>query len=261
MSAADMQRMALLMHWHPRWHARLKSDDVPARVQLTNAERSMLLAVDPRAFRADDMRVPRMVTALAGELPVSVASVGLPTLFALFERDDVVDALMPQGRLVSVASTWLRSNGAWAADIELMMAQAARRQPSTHEVQTAHGVGGIVVDDNVWAHYQTARTALGNEPQVAIAAGFALPSLPSRPEGQQVGLCVVGAGTPSAHIGGCTLALATVLHHFSAGCSWSTAVQTLLAHGADDTAEAALLLRDWQDGGLVHCAVPVTASS
>jgi hypothetical protein len=248
-SHRHLQVAALLLHWHPRWRDRIAANDIRG-LPLSDEQRHQLLSVDQRAFRADDERIARMVTSLCAELPVAVAMVGVPTLFAMFTDDDVVAAVLPGGSLVDAAGAWLVSHGANAAPIELAIAQARRHliQPDKG-IGTAPGTHAVVVPSGTVARYVQARIALGEDVVAAIARGVRIAPWPESATAAEGVIITPGALGPQ--LATASISVAQLLHSLDTPCSAKQAIAYARDMGADHDEEAIDLLRELVLEGLL----------
>jgi hypothetical protein len=254
MSHRHVQAAAVLLHWHPIWRERLLHGDVPG-LPLTHTQRQQLAAIDARAFRADDDRVARVVTHLSAEFPVSVAMVGVPTLFALFQHDDVVAAVVPGGRLFEVTAKWLQRHGATTAALELATAQARRRRPKpARGWQTAAGVAVATVPVGTVARYTDAVTQLGPNPVTSIINGSRI-TPPSQTHDATEAVLITITNDVAA-IATCTHALAAILSFLVDDHSTSEACSEAQRLGADGQNEAMELLYELRSDGLLSHEPP-----
>lgn len=166
-----LQQAALLVHFDGVWRDRVLAHGV---LGLSDDERTLLAAVDARAFRADDERVARAVAGLVEEFPVAAATAGLPPLFALFRSDAFVDVVCGRLLLVEAAAVALGAPASIPARIELALAQA-RRKHTRHRPHNAWcaaaGVGVVDVPAGSLAAFSAARSELGVSPRESLAAG------------------------------------------------------------------------------------------
>jgi hypothetical protein len=220
--------------------------------ELSDAERKAFRAVDPRAFRADSERRLRAVVAIADELPLTIATVGLPAVYALFDDVDAFGAVV-RGRVpmaVQFAQCLVPLAGDMAR-IEGALARARRpRAPMAGRVGRGPGVEVTEVQDGALDHARLGREALGPDPVTAVCGGRRLSPLPHAPQRVWV---LVSHGPTGGELATCSAALGRLLDGCTEdGETEATFVARARTLGCDSDDEARELLGDLLGDGLLQ---------
>lgn len=244
MSARSLQDVVVCAH-----HGCAFVEAWLADAAITDAERRAFRAVDPRAFRADNERRHRAVTAIADELPVSIAIAGLPAVYALFDDEGGFGAVVRGRTAMAVQfAACLVPRAGDMARIEGAIARARRaRAPGPAGVVRAAGVEVVEVQPGSLEAHQAARAALGGDPVTEVCGGRRLPAPPEAPG--RVWLLVSHAPA-STTVATCSEALGRLLDGCGAEAddAFVARARTL---GCDTDDEARELLADLLADGLL----------
>jgi len=226
--------------------------------ELSDAEQKAFRAVDPRAFRADSERRLRAVVAIADELPLTIATVGLPAVYALFDDVEAFGAVV-RGRVpmaVQFAHCLVPLAGDMAR-IEGALARARRPRPPmagrigrTGCVGRGPGVEVTEVQDGALDHARQGREALGPDPVTAVCGGRRLTPLPHAP-GR--GWVLVSHGPNGGELATCSTALGQLLDGCAeVGETEAAFIARARTLGCDSDDEARELLADLLGDGLLQ---------
>lgn len=214
---------------------------------LSPAEQAMFRAVDRRAFAADADRRHRAVVAVAEELPVSIAIVGLPAVYALFDdRDGFLPVVQGAAPLTVQFARALEPVAGDAARIEGAVARARRRRGPGRGIGRAEGVEVARVAEGAPGRYEQARQALGVDVVTAVCGGQRLPALGAGDDA----FVLATRGANGVDLAGCSAALGALLS-LCEGLDPGTFISHARALGCDDDDEARALLVDLVADGLL----------
>jgi len=179
----SLQRVVVRMLVDPAFAKRVHSGEPLA--ELSPAERELLDAVDPRAFRTDRYRRSRLLQACIEEHLVAVAVLtdggrALDRADAFFGDPALHRCVQERDVLTLAFGRWLEGQVGPLARLDLAVAHARRRPlPRGTGLTLAGGCWPLAMPTATLAYWQQVRGALGPEPLAGLVGGTA--SLPPAP--------------------------------------------------------------------------------
>jgi hypothetical protein len=180
----ELQHVLVRMHVDDAFARAVLSAPHDARTtpELDERDRGHLARLDVRAFLTDPLRRSRLAHAVLLELPVTVATVGMPALFAFFAGTNrhFGAAVRGRGSMALMCAAFFDDEAPGVARIEGALAHARRRavhDPPPGTLVRARGVNSAQAPAGALAHYADARARLGDDVADAIARGVRIATL------------------------------------------------------------------------------------
>ncbi len=225
---------------------------------LTEAERSLLLQVDRRAWGTDRYRRSRGVQALLEEYPVTASILGVSAVDEFFSSPAFVAVLRDRGSLgLAFGDHVAKSPAGEVALLEQAAARArrdvARRVRSGPWVQTRPGVVPLETREPVLACFSSGRTQLGADPVQALVEQHLSLSAPE-PGGEPLFVLVECSREGEVQVGGSSPALHGLLVALSSPTSRPKALAHAREQGCAAGEDEELLVDLTAEGLLVETA-------
>lgn len=251
MSPVGLQRVVVRMLYDPAFAAQIYSD--APMLELSAADRAMLRAAPPAAFRTDPLRRARALTALLDEYAASAALAGLASLDAFFSSPSFHRAIQGRLSLALAFGAWVEHAAGPVARLERAIAATRRQQPPRPgpalRWATAPHLHPLTVPGNTLAAYQILRARLGPDPARALAERP--PRVHDLPAPQGVEHLLIERGeSGEIGVGGCDEALAELLRAAMGGRAPEWLLAEAIRLGAEP-GEAPDLLRGLLDDRLL----------
>jgi len=177
--------------------------------ELTDAERGLLLASDPRAYRTDPYRRSRLLQALIEEFPCATALVSrggraLDRVDAFLSSPDFHQAVQGRRSVALAWGCWLGVRAPGVAALEHAVARARRwRRPRGPGLALATGVQPVALQVGALARWQHLSARLGPEPLAALVGGAVdLGSPPPLADGHEHWVVVCSPDGQTGLVGG-----------------------------------------------------------
>ena len=140
---------------------------------LTEAERALLLQVDPRGWSTDRFRRSRGVHALLDEYPVTAAILGIAAVDAFFSSAAFARCLSTRGSMaLDFGPFAIGHGGGEITRLELALARARRQERAAGPGLCCRpGVEALTVSAAAHAAWLRIRAELGPDPVAALVAG------------------------------------------------------------------------------------------
>jgi len=212
-----LQRVVVRMLVDPSFAQRVHAGE--ALSELSPAERKLLDAVDPRAFRTDPYRRSRLLQACVEEHLVGVAVLSdggraLARADAFFSSPAFHRSVQERGVLSLAFGRWLEGRVGPLARLDLAVAHARRRPlPRGSGLTLAPRCWPLAMPTATLGYWQQVRAALGPEPLATLVGGsVSLP--PAPPPGGDTSWCLVRVdGAGAATLDGSAEGLDPLLRH------------------------------------------------
>lgn len=173
--------------------------------ELSDRERALLDAVDPRAFGIDAFRRSRLLRACIEELPVATALLTgggreLSGADAFLSSAAFHESVQSRGVVVLAYAGWLRARVGPLVEIEAAVAQARRRRrPAGGAYALAAGAWPFAIPVGGLERWAAVRGRLGPAPlERLVGEGIELKGLPLLGRGEEHYLARVGADGEAA---------------------------------------------------------------
>lgn len=183
----SLQRVVVRMLVDPAFAERVHSGEPLS--ELSPAERELLDAVDPRAFRTDRYRRSRLLQACIEEHLVAVAVLtdggrALDRADAFFSDPALHHCVQERDVLTLAFGRWLEAKVGPLARLDLAVAHARRRRlPRGVGLTLAGGCWPLSIPSATLGYWQQVREALGPEPLAVLVGGTASLPPPPSPSG------------------------------------------------------------------------------
>ena len=213
----SLQRVLVRMLVDPAFAERVHSGEPLS--ELSPAERKLLDAVDPRAFRTDRYRRSRLLQACIEEHLVAVAVLtdggrALDRADAFFSDPALHRCVQERDVLTLAFGRWLEAQVGPLARLDLAVAHARRRPlPRGVGLTLAGGCWPLAIPSTRLGYWQQVRDALGPQPLAALVGGTA--ALPPAPAASRdTSWCLVRIdGTGAASLDGSAEGLDPLLRY------------------------------------------------
>lgn len=244
-SIGALQQAMVRLMVDPDWLEALQAGSVP---ELTEAERALLLAVDPRAWSTDPYRRTRLVQALIEEYPAVTAVLGVKRVEAFLSTPEFAHCLAHRGSMALAFGAWAPTGDLAALEFAIARARRHERAPGPGIV-TRPGVEPLVVAGGVIGTYARILHELGPDPLHKLAHGFVSriqPEFTAEPDGLLIEVDANGA----ASVGGATVAMVELLQYTCTPRPRPELEARLRGIGLD-AREARVQVAEWLDEGLL----------
>ncbi len=164
-----VQHALVCMLFDPAWAAHVRGQGLVP--ELSERERALLRALDPRALATDPHRRARALHVLVEELPVTAAVLGVAACEAFFSAPEFRAGVFGRAAMTASFAAWLGDRAHGVGRLESAMAAVRRAKPPADRGRLGcpPGLRGVVVPANTLAFYLRVREELGPDPVRSLA--------------------------------------------------------------------------------------------